>query len=81
MKRSHLMLAAAAALAAAPLCMAQATAEKSLKIGDKAPAIDVEHWKLENQHFAEYLDTFGDRVPEELRAEQQRVAEELDKAS
>jgi phosphoenolpyruvate carboxykinase (GTP) len=48
---------------------------------DELMSIDVEHWKLENQHFADYLDNFGDRVPEELRAEQRRVAAELDKAS
>ena len=43
--------------------------------------VDVEHWKLENQHFADYLDNFGDRVPQALRDEQQRVADELEKAS
>ncbi len=44
-------------------------------------SINVDEWKIENQHFGEYLDTFGDRVPQALRAEQQRVAAELDKAS
>jgi phosphoenolpyruvate carboxykinase (GTP) len=44
-------------------------------------SIDVEHWKNENQHFADYLDDFGERVPDALRAEQQRVARELEKAS
>jgi phosphoenolpyruvate carboxykinase (GTP) len=44
-------------------------------------SVDVEHWKLENQHFADFLDEFGDRVPEDLRLEQQRVARELDEAS
>jgi phosphoenolpyruvate carboxykinase (GTP) len=43
-------------------------------------AIDIEHWKTENEHFADYLDGFGERVPEELRAEQRRVAAELDRA-
>ena len=40
--------------------------------------IDVERWKTENQHFADYLDTYGDRVPAALRSEQQRIAAELD---
>ncbi len=44
-------------------------------------SVDIEHWKLENRHFAEYLDGFGDRVPQALREEQQRVAEELERAS
>ena len=43
-------------------------------------AIDIEHWKTENEHFADYLDGFGERVPEALRAEQRRVAAELDQA-
>jgi phosphoenolpyruvate carboxykinase (GTP) len=41
--------------------------------------VDVEHWRTENQHFGDYLDTFGDRVPEALRIEQQRLAQELEK--
>jgi phosphoenolpyruvate carboxykinase (GTP) len=44
-------------------------------------SVDVEHWKNENQHFADYLDNFGERVPDALRTEQQRVARELEKAS
>ena len=32
-------------------------------------------------HFADYLDEFGERVPDALRDEQRRVAGELDKAS
>ena len=48
---------------------------------DELLSIDVAHWKTENQHFADYLDSFGDRVPAALRAEQQRVAGELEKAS
>ena len=43
-------------------------------------SIDIAHWKKENDHFGEYLDGFGARVPEALRAEQQRVAEELNQA-
>jgi phosphoenolpyruvate carboxykinase (GTP) len=42
-------------------------------------SIDVEHWKTENEHFSDYLDSFGARVPEALRKEQQRVAAELEK--
>ena len=41
--------------------------------------IDIDRWKTENEHFAEYLDTYGDRVPAALRAEQQRIAAELAK--
>jgi phosphoenolpyruvate carboxykinase (GTP) len=44
-------------------------------------SIDVEHWKKENAHFADYLDSFGERVPEALRDEQQRVAAALEQAS
>ena len=42
-------------------------------------SIDIERWKIENDHFAEYLDQYGDRVPEVLRAEQERIAAELSK--
>jgi phosphoenolpyruvate carboxykinase (GTP) len=44
-------------------------------------SIDVEHWITENEQFGDYLDTFGERVPEALRAEQQRIAAELKTAS
>jgi len=37
-------------------------------------SVDVEHWERENAHFAEYLDTYGDRVPGELREQQARMA-------
>jgi phosphoenolpyruvate carboxykinase (GTP) len=39
--------------------------------------VDVERWRTENQHFADYLDEYGDRVPATLRSEQQRIAAEL----
>ena len=39
--------------------------------------IDVDHWRVENEHFGKYLDEFGDRVPDELRKEQQRLAAEF----
>lgn len=42
--------------------------------------VDFKDWKIENEHFAAYLDEFGERVPEELRAEQQRLASELEQA-
>lgn len=44
-------------------------------------SVDVGHWTAENRNFADYLDTFGERVPDALRAEQQRVARELAEAS
>ena len=44
-------------------------------------SIDIGHWKIENKHFAEYLDSYGERVPDALREEQLRVAAELEKAS
>ena len=40
--------------------------------------IDIGRWKTENEHFSDYLDTYGDRVPAALRAEQQRIAAELE---
>ncbi len=43
-------------------------------------SVDFKDWKIENEQFAAYLDEFGERVPEELRAEQRRVAAELDRA-
>jgi phosphoenolpyruvate carboxykinase (GTP) len=44
-------------------------------------SIDIERWKTENEHFSDYLDSFGERVPDALRAEQRRVAAELEQAS
>jgi phosphoenolpyruvate carboxykinase (GTP) len=41
-------------------------------------SIDIEDWKVENQQFADYLSEFGDRVPQVLRDEQQRIADELE---
>ena len=41
--------------------------------------IDIERWKTENRNFADYLDTYGDRVLAALRSEQQRIAAELEK--
>ncbi len=44
-------------------------------------SIDVAHWRTENKHFADYLQKFGEHVPEELRHQQQMMAEQLAKAS
>ncbi len=44
-------------------------------------SVDLDRWRIENAHFATYLDSFGERVPQELRDEHERVASELDKAS
>ena len=41
-------------------------------------SIDVEQWKTEIDQFGEYLNEYGDRVPEALRREQQRIAAELE---
>ena len=41
--------------------------------------IDIDHWRVENEHFGEYLNEFGDRVPTALRNEQERLADELTK--
>ena len=44
-------------------------------------SVDIDRWKTENAHFAEYLDQYGDRVPDALRTEQRRVAAALDAAA
>ncbi len=41
--------------------------------------VDIESWRAELATFADYLDSFGKRVPDALRAEQQRVAAALTK--
>ncbi len=43
--------------------------------------IDPVKWQAEMESIGEYLDTYGDRVPEALRDEQQRISLELKKAS
>ncbi|HVT33105.1 MAG TPA: phosphoenolpyruvate carboxykinase (GTP) [Rhodanobacteraceae bacterium] len=40
--------------------------------------VDAHGWRREIDDIGQYLDTFGDRMPEALRNEQQRVASELD---
>ena len=43
--------------------------------------IDPQQWQLENDAIGEYLETYGERLPEELRAEQQNVAAALKAAT
>ncbi len=43
--------------------------------------IDPQQWQLEIDAIGEYLETYGDRLPEELRAEQQSVAAALKAAT
>ena len=43
--------------------------------------IDNDKWLAEMRAVGEYLETYGDRLPEELVAEKQRVIEELAEAS
>jgi phosphoenolpyruvate carboxykinase (GTP) len=40
--------------------------------------IDVEHWRVENAHFADYLGEYGNHVPAALIEQQQQLAKELD---
>ena len=40
-------------------------------------AVDREGWKAEMASIGEYLDSYGERMPEALRAEQRRIAESL----
>jgi phosphoenolpyruvate carboxykinase (GTP) len=39
--------------------------------------VNRDQWRAELDEVGEYLDSYGDRLPEELRAEQQKVAEAL----
>jgi phosphoenolpyruvate carboxykinase (GTP) len=54
-----------------------------LDISDEAmrtlTSVDVEHWRSENAHFADYLDGYGKHVPPALREEQQKMADGLEK--
>jgi len=43
-------------------------------------SIDTEQWQHEMESVAEYLDSYGDRLPEDLRQVQQQVAEALKQA-
>jgi len=42
-------------------------------------SIDLEQWRAELKSVGEYLDTYGDRLPEALRQQQQKIAAELGK--
>jgi len=43
--------------------------------------IDSQQWQAELAAIGEYLDSYGDRLPAELRAEQQRIAADLETAA
>jgi phosphoenolpyruvate carboxykinase (GTP) len=45
----------------------------------KLTTVDVDHWRTENAHFSDYLDEYGEHVPNALRSEQQHMAAELEK--
>ena len=40
-------------------------------------AVDAEQWRTEMEQFGEYLAGFGDRLPEQLSAEHQKVVTAL----
>lgn len=44
-------------------------------------SIDTEQWQTEMNAIGEYLDSYGERLPDALRQEQQRVVAELSKVS
>ncbi|WP_132141963.1 phosphoenolpyruvate carboxykinase (GTP) [Luteibacter rhizovicinus] len=39
--------------------------------------VDIEGWRAELDHIGEYLDSFGERMPERLKAERKRVGDAL----
>jgi phosphoenolpyruvate carboxykinase (GTP) len=39
--------------------------------------IDRDQWRAELRSFGEYLETYGDRLPDALRQQQQKIASEL----
>jgi len=43
-------------------------------------SVNVAQWRQEMDSIGDYLDSYGDRLPSELRAEQQAIVEELKKA-
>jgi phosphoenolpyruvate carboxykinase (GTP) len=43
-------------------------------------SIDVEQWRQEMESVGEYLESYGDRLPEQLRQEHKRIAEALQMA-
>jgi phosphoenolpyruvate carboxykinase (GTP) len=44
-------------------------------------SIDTAQWQDEMSAIGEYLESYGDRLPEALKAEQQKIVEQLNKAS
>jgi phosphoenolpyruvate carboxykinase (GTP) len=44
-------------------------------------SVNAEQWQAEMQSVAEYLDEFGERLPEELRQEHQRIMEAVNQAA
>ncbi|MDH5620623.1 MAG: phosphoenolpyruvate carboxykinase domain-containing protein, partial [Gammaproteobacteria bacterium] len=40
-------------------------------------SIDRDQWRAELKSVGEYLDTYGDRLPDALRQQQQKIAAEL----
>ena len=44
---------------------------------EQLTSVDAEQWQAEVQSIGEYLDSYGDRLPAELRAQLQRVAVDL----
>ena len=44
-------------------------------------SVDVDQWKAEMESVGEYLESYGDRLPEALRKEHANVVEALQKAS
>ncbi len=52
-----------------------------LDISDEAMnaliSIDRDQWRTEIESVGEYLDSYGDRLPESLRQQQQQIAKEL----
>jgi len=48
---------------------------------DALLSVNVDQWRKEMQSVGEYLDSFGDRLPSALRAEHEKVVEQLAEAS
>jgi phosphoenolpyruvate carboxykinase (GTP) len=47
---------------------------------DALLSVNVEQWKLEMESVGDYLQSFGDRLPEGLQSEYHQVVEDLRKA-
>jgi len=44
-------------------------------------SVDIDQWKLEMDTFGEYLQSYGDRLPAELKSEHASIVAALQKAS